>query len=180
MSTPIEPSSPSVEQTVAGVRLYRVVGRAAVDGGRVTDEVAATSAMDARSRAQTAGIQVELVELVAAAVVPAAPMGRSSDARSIRIPLLVAAISNIIIGVLWFLTYAGIIVAVPLWVLCYFQFREHSRLGTTPFVGRADAVSKLAVWTIVGGLFNWVALVCGILLITNGRDLRRSQTGEQS
>lgn len=109
-------------------------------------------------------------------------MGTNDDrgpVKATRTTLLVAAIGGIVIGLLWYLTYAGVIVALPLWVLAGFQFAERKKLAASHDpASRASAVFRLGVWTLISGLFNAIGLICGIVLLSLHGQLRLWPAGD--
>lgn len=105
--------------------------------------------------------------------VPAIAMQTRVEVTTFTTILLISAIANIIVGLCWFMTFAGIIVAVPLWVLCVFEFKYRAKLISSPDPRRlCDAMLTLGILEIVAGLFNWVTLVCGILVLAHRYRLR--------
>ena len=103
----------------------------------------------------------------------------------IRVPLLISAIFNIIVGLIWFVTIFGIVIAVPLWILTAFQFSAYSRIGRIPPKHNAlKSMQAYGIIMIVAGLFNTATLICGILVLVNlgeaNRRLRASMTNRFS
>jgi len=84
-------------------------------------------------------------------------------------PLLISAISNLVIGVVLLCYVVGIFFL----TLCYFEFRLYAKSdGYRPhaFAGHARTIG---VFEIVVGLFNWFAFVCGILVVINAGKIER-------
>lgn len=82
-------------------------------------------------------------------------------------PVLISAIGNIVVGLIWFGTLICIPVGIPMVILCIFEFMyygDSDRLSPEELIRRAG---NLAICEIVCGLFNLVSLVCGILLLIN-------------
>jgi hypothetical protein len=84
-------------------------------------------------------------------------------------PLLVSAISNLVIGSVTVCYVVGIFFL----TLCHFEFRLYAKsdaYGPHAFAGHARTIG---VFEVVVGLFNWFALVCGILVIINAGKVER-------
>lgn len=97
---------------------------------------------------------------------------------NIRTALSVSAIGGIVIGLAWFMTYAGLIIAAPMWVLAWFQLKERKALlQSSEPRERASAVFRIGLWTLVFGLFNVVGLICGIVLLVLQGQLRDRSSG---
>ncbi len=135
-------------------------------------EVQAQSQEAARILAEQGTVRVARIVPVKAGATSTGATG--SLIETCRTTLLVAAIGGIVVGIVWFMTYAGIVVAVPMWILAYYQLRERRLLLEQPVSDeRSRALYRLGVWTLISGLFNAVGLVCGILLLVNQGSLMR-------
>ena len=104
-------------------------------------------------------------------VFPAAQQIASVEMNSpaaITVPLLISAISNILVGCIWVSTCFGIVIAVPMFVLSVYEFRLYAKIGTRPVKEIANEAGSLAIWEIVLGVFlNIPTLLCGIFLRIN-------------
>lgn len=82
-------------------------------------------------------------------------------------PILISAIGNIVVGLIWFATVICFPIGIPMLILSIFEFIYYAnsdRLSSEELIRRAGT---LAVCEIVFGLCNTVSLVCGILLLIN-------------
>ena len=87
---------------------------------------------------------------------------------AITVPLLVSAISNILVGCIWLITCWGIVIAVPMFILSVYEFRLYEKIGRRPVKEIANEASNLAIWEMVLGVFlNIPTLLCGIFLRIN-------------
>lgn len=167
---------------------FRVSGALKEDGSAIEEVLVALSEQHAIQKANSVGVVVNRVELIHADADDFAPSGtnRSVAFRSpgrlfdpaeigmVRIPMLISAISNIIVGLFWASTIIGIVLAIPMWILCVFEFITHSRLdGRTRPAVLLGAVVTIGVFEIVLGLFNIFSFVCGILVLVGTGSLRR-------
>ena len=139
---------------------------------------------EASSREEALSIVTKLGEIVGAASLVEIIGDSTSQARphsplqwapnGVRIPMLISAIANIIVGLLWALSIVGIVLAIPMWVLCVFEFRAYGRLDRPPTKRtEVDHLRTLAIFEIAVGVFNTVALVCGIISLVNHSSIRR-------
>jgi len=92
---------------------------------------------------------------------------------SIKIPLLISAIGNIVVALLWLTTCFGFIFAVPMIVLCVFEFRLYAVADELPLDELTRRSKTLAIYEIIVGLANLVSLVCGILLMIHAPNVQR-------
>lgn len=107
--------------------------------------------------------------------VPVLPVNYAvaSNSRSgIRIPMLISAIGNIIVGLVWLTTCFGIILTVPMVLLCIFEFLLYARADDLPENELASKAQVMGILEIVVGLFNLISLVCGILVLIHANKLR--------
>lgn len=91
------------------------------------------------------------------------PRYSSSSATTI----LVSAIANIVVGLIWLSLCFTFPLAICLWVLSAFEFTfyaKHKKKSLSRF--RSDAF-LLGVFEIIAGLVNTVTLICGILTLIN-------------
>jgi hypothetical protein len=93
----------------------------------------------------------------------------------VTVPLLVSAISNIAFAMIWSFTCWGIIFAVPLLVLCIFEFSLYSRAAEMNRQDLASRAQVLAIFELIVGLLNMVALVCGIVILVNCSKLQKER-----
>ena len=92
----------------------------------------------------------------------------------ITVPLLVSAIGNICVGLLWLSTCFGVVLTVPMAILCIFEFMLYAkaqRLGAEELAAKATTI---AIFEIILGLFNIVSLVCGIIVLVHVSQLREA------
>jgi hypothetical protein len=90
----------------------------------------------------------------------------------IATPLLVSAIGNIVVGLLWASTCFGIVFTIPMAVLCVMEFSLYAEVEKLPKSEVARRATGIAWFEIIVGLFNLVSLVCGIVLLVNISKLR--------
>ena len=95
--------------------------------------------------------------------------GKSRD--GVKVPVLISAISNIVVGLIWASTCFGIVFTVPMVILCIFEFALWSKAdGLSP--RRLGGQAKtLAIFEIVVGLANTPTLICGIIVLINSGKL---------
>jgi hypothetical protein len=98
--------------------------------------------------------------------------GHSSVPTGITVPLLISAISNIVVGLIWLSTCFGVVFAIPMALLCIFEFMLYSRIGREPVANIARSASTLAIFEIIVGLVNTPTLICGIILMINAGKVR--------
>ncbi len=91
---------------------------------------------------------------------------------SIKTPLLISAIANIVLALVW-LTIFCFPVSAGLVVLCIFEFRLYSQADTLRTDDFIEQAKKLAIFEIVGGLFNTPTLICGVLILVNAPAAKR-------
>ena len=96
---------------------------------------------------------------------------RTNPTSGIAAPLLVSAIFNIVVGLLWAWTCIGIILTIPMIVLCIFEFIVWSSCDQTDRRVLAGRVQTLAICEIVIGIFNIGSLICGVILLSNSKRL---------
>lgn len=100
--------------------------------------------------------------------------GHSDVPNGITVPLLISAISNIVVGLIWLGTCIGVAFAIPMAILAIFEFILYSRIGREPVANIARSASTLAIFEIIVGLFNTPTLICGIILMINAGKVRRT------
>ncbi|GAB6165628.1 hypothetical protein JCM19992_16280 [Thermostilla marina] len=94
-----------------------------------------------------------------------------------KIPLLISAIANIVVGLIWLATCFGVVLTVPMVVLCIFEFKAWAEADDMPLDQLIDHAGNLAIAEIVVGLFNTATLVCGIILAIQSSKKRRRYFG---
>lgn len=115
------------------------------------------------------------------ALVPASPRLVPSNVRgsqragSLIIPVLISAIGNVLIGFAWASTCFGIVFAIPMWILCVFEFHLYANADNIPPQRLASKMNTLGILEIVVGLCNLVSLICGILTLINASKLTRQE-----
>jgi uncharacterized Zn finger protein (UPF0148 family) len=93
------------------------------------------------------------------------PIRPSRD--GVKIPLLISAISNIVVGLLWASSCIGIVFTVPMIILCVFELKLWSNADSLPLREFGRRAKTLGIFEIVVGLANTPTLVCGILVLIN-------------
>lgn len=91
----------------------------------------------------------------------------------IAVPLLISAIANLVIGIILATTCFGIIFAVPMWILCVFEFILYANVDQIHPVNLKSRATIIGICEIVVGLLNMVSLVCGIILLIHASKLSR-------
>ena len=97
----------------------------------------------------------------------------SSGVSGITTPLLISAIGNIVIGLAWFSTCFGIVVAIPMFILCVFEFIVYAHASRTNRENLKSWAILIGILEIVVGLFNLVSLICGIILLIHASKLEQ-------
>lgn len=90
---------------------------------------------------------------------------------SITVPLLISAIGNIVVGLVWTVTCYGVVFAIPMFILSAFEFAHYARAGNVPAVQFARTSTTLGIWEVIVGLANTISLVCGILVLIHSSKL---------
>ena len=99
---------------------------------------------------------------------------RSGAGDGITVPLLISAISNIVVGLIWAATCFGIIFAIPMFILCVFEFMLWSKADRMSGRRLAGEARSLAIFEIIVGLANLGSLIAGIIILINsGNELDR-------
>jgi hypothetical protein len=89
----------------------------------------------------------------------------------VKVPVLISAIANIVVGLIWLATCFGVIFTVPMLILSIFEFSLWSRADRLPLYALGDRAKVLGIFEIVVGLVNTPTLICGILVLVNGGKL---------
>ena len=113
------------------------------------------------------------VSCFAPATIPSAAANRGA----ISVPILISAIANLVLGIVWISTCFGAVLGVPMLVLSIFEFIHYSKsdeLSSAKFASKAETLGILEV--IEGLCLNLVSLVCGILVLIHVGKYRK-QTG---
>ncbi|MDZ4685846.1 MAG: hypothetical protein SH850_12325 [Planctomycetaceae bacterium] len=91
---------------------------------------------------------------------------KNEDRSHLKIPILISAISNIIFGLFWISTGCGIPLAIPMFVLCIFEFQLWSKADKYPLPELArQAMNMGIVEIVVGFMLNIPTLICGIIVV---------------
>ena len=91
----------------------------------------------------------------------------------VKVPLLVSAISNILVGLFWLSMCFGAVFAVPMFVLSVFEFLLWSQADDLPERRFADKAKTMGIFEIIVGLANTPTLICGIIVLINAGKLGR-------
>ena len=103
------------------------------------------------------------------------PSYRAGISRNgIKVPVLISAIGNIVFGLAYACTCYGLILTVPMIILCIFEFSLYGEPDDMPPVALVSKARTLGVFEIILGLFNLISLVCGIIVLINASKLARS------
>jgi hypothetical protein len=94
------------------------------------------------------------------------------DRDGIKICLLISAVSNILVGLLWASTCFGIVFTVPMILLCVFEFVAWSRVDEQSNWEVSSSTHTLGIFEIIVGLANTAALICGIINLMNSGKLK--------
>jgi len=89
----------------------------------------------------------------------------------IKVPVLISAISNIVVGLIWAATCIGLVFTIPMVILCIFEFilwSQADNLSPKELGGRAKI---LGIFEIIVGLVNTPTLICGIIVLINSGKL---------
>lgn len=133
--------------------------------------IEADSAANAKVKAEIQGVTVtRVVPLDAPAYYDSMPHPAALRS-SIKTPVLISAISNIVVGLLWLASCFGAILVIPMVVLCVFEFKLYADADTIPDAELGVRAKNLGVFEIIVGLFNTVSLVCGIIVLINAGKL---------
>jgi len=99
-------------------------------------------------------------------------LSRPSKLREgIKVPVLISAISNIVVGLIWAATCIGLVFTIPMVILCIFEFilwSQADNLSPKELGGRAKI---LGIFEIIVGLVNTPTLICGIIVLINSGKL---------
>lgn len=112
---------------------------------------------------RSASLQVQIAGAVAASTKAAAP----DFSRSSAVSILVSAISNIIMALVWIGTCFGIPLGVVCIALCVLEFVFYSKRDRLNRKSFREETFWIGLFEIIVGLFNTVALICGIITLIN-------------
>jgi transcription elongation factor Elf1 len=98
---------------------------------------------------------------------PQGQRGPRDDRRGLYVPVLISAIGNLVVGLLWAATGCGIVLAIPMFVLSIFEFVFYSEADRLAPIDLAGKAGTIGIFEILCGLFNIVSFVCGIILLIN-------------
>lgn len=106
------------------------------------------------------------------------PIQPLMDLSSVRVPLLVSGIFNILLALAWISSCFLAFLAIPPIVLAIYEFIMYSKLGTEDprsLAGRVRVIGILEICSILlGGL---VQMICGILVVANVGKLEQPADG---
>jgi hypothetical protein len=95
-------------------------------------------------------------------------LGRPNKSReSIKVPVLISAISNIVVGLIWAATCIGIVFTIPMVILCIFEFALWSKADSLSSGQLAGRAKTMGIFEIIVGLANTPTLICGIIVLIN-------------
>lgn len=92
---------------------------------------------------------------------------------AVTVPVLISAIANIVVGLIWLSTCFGVILAIPMFVLCIFEFTLYAKADRLDRATLARQATSLGVFEILIGLANTVTLICGIIALIKASKLSR-------
>lgn len=146
--------------------------------------IEATSAANAKAKAEIRGLMVTQVILVPDQAqagtaplplqTPATATVASASRNSVKTLLLIAAVSNIVVGLMWASTVFGIVFALPLWLLCVFElvlWSKSDQLSVKDFANRAKT---LGIVEVIAGLVSLPTMICGILVLVGSGKIRHN------
>jgi hypothetical protein len=133
--------------------------------------------MPATVRCRTCGLQYvppagrDECPQCAAPVRAARPVAEKDSVRDgVKLVLLVSAVANVVVGVLWGTTCFGLVLTGPMAVLSVFEVLLWSKADRLSDRELADRAWTLALFEVGLGVFNTPTLVCGIVaLVYSGR-----------
>ena len=91
-------------------------------------------------------------------------------------PLLISAIGNIVVSLIWIGTCFLSFLAIPLIILCIFEFVLYSQAGQIPLNRFASKAKTLGIFEVIAGLVNTITLVCGIIILVNCSRMQEEAT----
>ena len=161
---------------------FRVIGIHKETGKDIDFTVEAITPGNAKAKAEMQGILVTSVAQYED-YVPGQAIGYRDAAYSsaaggasisgITTPLLISAISNIVIGLFWFTLCFGAIFTIPMIVLCVYELSLHSKAAQLPPEELARRAKTIALFEIIVGLLNFPTLICGIVLMIQAGKISR-------
>ena len=92
----------------------------------------------------------------------------------VMVPILVSAISNIFVSVIFVSTCFLAPLAIPLVILCIFEFSLYSYAENYSRTELYTKVNRIGIFEVIVGLLNWVTLICGIIVLVHVGKLRRT------
>lgn len=154
---------------------FTVLGVSRETGQDAQLAVEADSEANAKIKAELQGLAVSRVVPLDGVPYTADPAIAIASARaSVKTPVLISAISNIVVGLFWLSTCFGAILTVPMIILCIFEFQLFSSADSLPDAELGARAKNLGIFQIVVGLFNIASLVCGIIVLVNAGKLETS------
>ena len=123
------------------------------------------------------GNRTVVPKLVARATGPSAQVygHRYVSPAGITAPVLISAIGNIVVGLAWAATCFGIVLTIPMVILCVFEFSLYAQAGRLPPPTLARKAKTLGIFEVIVGLFNLISLVCGIIVLINAGKIEIAQ-----
>jgi hypothetical protein len=94
----------------------------------------------------------------------------------ITVPLLIAAISDIFVALIWLSFCFGIIFTIPLVIHCVLSFVLYSKADELPAYELSSRATTNGIFGVIVGLFNTPTLICGIILLINASKLERTES----
>jgi hypothetical protein len=91
----------------------------------------------------------------------------------ITAPLLVSAISNIVVGLIWLSTCFGAVLTVPMIILCVYEFALYSKASQMHPMEFARQARNLGIFEIIVGMANLPTLICGIIVMIQAGKIGR-------
>lgn len=161
---------------------YRIIGVHKETGQNVDYTVEAMTQANARAIAEMHGVAVTGVWEYEG-YVPGQATGyyrpgyegaaAPQSVSGITAPLLVSAISNIVVGLIWLSTCFGAVLTVPMIILCVYEFALYSKASQLHPAEFARQAKNLGIFEIIVGMANLPTLICGIIVMIQAGKIRR-------
>ncbi len=100
------------------------------------------------------------------------PASRRQSRDGVKVLLVVSAISNIVVGILWASTCFGVILTVPMIVLSVLELMLWSKADSVPKRSLGRQAFNMSIFEILLGIANTPTLICGIILMINSNKLK--------
>jgi hypothetical protein len=98
---------------------------------------------------------------------------RYSPPSGILVPVLISAICNILVSLVWLSLCFTFFLAIPLIILCICEFVLYSQASELPPNSLASKAQTLAIFEILLGLFSTPTFICGIIVLINANKLSK-------